>query len=91
MKLDEIINNLRPKEEISAKQKKEIKYIFDSMLKPYEGHPIFEINTLTKNVKIADIKPIDTVNLLTWKEEIKRQDVIKKANCFFKFSHLFSF
>ena len=83
MKLDEILNHLRPKEEISVQQRKEIKYIFDSMLKPHEGHPVFEVDILKKEVRIADVKPIDTVGLLTWKEELKKQDILKKPNCIY--------
>lgn len=80
MKLDERIT---PDQEISVKQQKEIKYIFDSMLKPHEGHPIFEVDLIKKEVRLAQLKVLDTVNINTWQEDIKRQDILKKEGCYY--------
>jgi hypothetical protein len=74
--------------EISVKQKKkqESKFKMDSLLTPHEGHPIYEVDLEKKVIKFAKLKPLETINFLTWKEQLKEQDILRRANCLYIYS-----
>lgn len=83
MELDRLQELLFPEHELSIEQRKEIKYLYDTMLSPYEGHPVFEIHLVNKTICIAKVKPLDTVTFHNWKEEIRKNDLIKNPNCIY--------
>jgi hypothetical protein len=74
--------------EINIKQKKkqESNYKLDALLKPYEGHPIFEINTIKKTISFAKLKPLETINFLSWQQQLKEQDILKRDGCIYVYS-----
>jgi hypothetical protein len=83
MNFEEFLKLLTPEHELNIQKRQEIKYKLDNILKPYEGHPVFEVDFINKTVKKASVKPIDTVSFLNWKEEIKEQNIIKNPNCMY--------
>ena len=81
--LKEYIAILKAKTEISVQKRQEVNYMFDSMLKPNEGHTIFEIDYLEKVIRKATFETLDTVCFLNWKTQLKELEIIKKSNCFY--------
>ena len=71
----------RPDIEVSVKQRKEIKYILEDVIKPFEGHPIFEINLRENTISIAELEPLDTVHFHHWKQQLAEREIIKKSDC----------
>ena len=40
---------------IKQKKKQEIKYILDNLLKPHEGHNVFEIDYVNKEIRDVEL------------------------------------
>ena len=81
--LDEILKVLIPEHELNVVKRQEIEYMIDEILKPHPNHPTFEIDLIEKEIRIAQVETLDTVNILNWKEEIKEQNLIKKPKCLY--------
>lgn len=74
--------------EINIKQnkKQEIKYILDNLLKPHEGHNVFEIDYVNKEIRDVELIPLHSVNFLSWKQQIKEQEILKKEGCLYVYA-----
>lgn len=79
MKFEQYMDKFN-KVEYSIKKQQEIKYLFDSLVKPRESHPIYEIDLLNETIKVADIVEVESVNLLSWKKDL---DIFKKQGCLY--------
>ena len=71
--------------EINIKQNKEEKllYTLEDILKPHEGHPLFEIDVDAKEIRFVEMIPIHSVNINSWKQEIKEQSFVKREGCLY--------
>ena len=63
----------------------EKKEIFIQRIEPYKNHKIFEYNTITKELKIAEFSNTPTIK---WEDAIKKnysiyRKIIKSENCIY--------
>lgn len=79
MKFEQYMDKFN-KVEYSIKKQQEVKYLFDSLVKPKEGHPIYEIDLIEQTVRVTEIVQVESVNLLSWKKDI---DIFKKQGCLY--------
>jgi hypothetical protein len=82
-KQNKLIDKIQVENVVKKKQQQEFKYI-DS-IRPIAGHNLWEINTETLEIKLAEYK---IEQYLTWEEAIKicqggstKKEVIMKMNC----------
>ena len=69
----------RERHEISVKKKQEIEYVLEGSLKPKRGHFLWEINTLTGEIKKAEFKKTTAV----FGAKIPPQELIIKPDCIY--------
>ena len=69
----------RPKAEISVKKQQQVEYIIQGSLKPKKGQFIYEVNTITHEIKKAEFKRTTAV----FGGKVPPQELIIKPDCIY--------
>ena len=75
----------KDKVEITKQQRAEIQKVFDSRIRPHENHTLFEIDLISKEIKLA---VFDTGLEIHWNDAVKgnwgnNRTLTKKENCMY--------
>lgn len=80
--MKELIKNYSDKIEIVKQQQKKTEIKFSHSIKPHKGHTLFEINTITFEIKKAIFRTKDACYLKAIRGELfSKKDVIMNENC----------
>jgi hypothetical protein len=88
--MKELLNFDRLSEKLAneqvVKKTQEVEHTFDSSVKPFKGHTLFEINIKTGKIKVAEFieeKILDWFDALKSIESGWTRNVVKKKDCIY--------